>query len=73
VAGPFASPRAQPNTRCSLAAKALQHNVSLVTRNVRDFAGMGLNLINLCDVLNARIGVAAVQVLSHLCHSMALT
>ncbi len=35
-----------------LAATALQHNLSLVTRNVRDFAGMGLNLINPWDVLS---------------------
>lgn len=36
-----------------LAATALQHNLSLVTRNVREFAGMGLSLINPWDVLNA--------------------
>jgi len=35
-----------------LAATALQHNLSLVTRNVRDFAGMGLNLVNPWDVLS---------------------
>jgi len=29
-----------------LAATALQHNLTLVTRNVRDFAGLGLNVIN---------------------------
>lgn len=29
-----------------LAATALQHNLTLVTRNVRDFAGLGLNLVN---------------------------
>ena len=29
-----------------LAATALQHNLSLVTRNVRDFAGLGLSLVN---------------------------
>ena len=35
-----------------LAATALRHNLSLVTRNVRDFAGLGLNLINPWDSLN---------------------
>jgi len=35
-----------------LAATALHHNLCLVTRNVRDFAGMGLNLINPWDVTN---------------------
>ena len=29
-----------------LAATALQHNLTLVTRNVRDFAGLGLRLVN---------------------------
>jgi hypothetical protein len=29
-----------------LAATALHHNLSLVTRNARDFAGVGLNVIN---------------------------
>jgi predicted nucleic acid-binding protein len=29
-----------------LAATALHHNLSLVTRNARDFAGFGLNVIN---------------------------
>ncbi len=29
-----------------LAATALQHNLTLVTRNVRDFAGLGLSVIN---------------------------
>lgn len=29
-----------------LAATALQHNLTLVTRNVKDFAGMGVDLIN---------------------------
>lgn len=29
-----------------LAATALQHNLSLVTRNVKDFADMGVDLIN---------------------------
>ena len=32
-----------------LAATALQHNLTLVTRNVRDFAGLGLNVINPWD------------------------
>lgn len=36
-----------------LAATALQHNLSLVTRKARDFAGMGLNLINPWDVVSA--------------------
>ena len=29
-----------------LAATALQHNLTLVTRNVRDFADLGMNVIN---------------------------
>jgi predicted nucleic acid-binding protein len=29
-----------------LAATALHHNLTLVTRNVRDFAGLGLSLLN---------------------------
>jgi predicted nucleic acid-binding protein len=29
-----------------LAATALQHSLTLVSRNVRDFAGIGLNVIN---------------------------
>lgn len=32
-----------------LVATALHHNLSLVTRNVRDFAGFGLNIINPWD------------------------
>lgn len=29
-----------------LAATALQHNLTLVTRNVRDFVGLGVSLVN---------------------------
>jgi predicted nucleic acid-binding protein len=29
-----------------LAATALQHDLTLVTRNVKDFKGLGLNIIN---------------------------
>jgi predicted nucleic acid-binding protein len=29
-----------------LAATALQHDLSLVTRNTKDFAGLGITLIN---------------------------
>ena len=36
-----------------LAATALQHNLTLVTRNVRDFTDLGLNVINPWDALNA--------------------
>jgi predicted nucleic acid-binding protein len=35
-----------------LAATALDHNLSLVTRNVRDFAGLGLSLINPWEPIN---------------------
>lgn len=34
-----------------LAATALHHNLTLVTRNVRDFAGFGLNVINPWEAL----------------------
>jgi predicted nucleic acid-binding protein len=34
-----------------LAATAIQHNLTLVTRNVRDFSGLGLNVINPWDSL----------------------
>jgi len=33
-----------------LAATALQHNLTLVTRNVKDFAGLNLDIINPWDV-----------------------
>jgi predicted nucleic acid-binding protein len=29
-----------------IAATALEHNLTLVTRNVRDFAGLGVSLFN---------------------------
>jgi hypothetical protein len=35
-----------PAIHSLLAATALHHNLSLVTRNARDFAGFGLNVIN---------------------------
>lgn len=38
--------RPTPAIDSLLAATALQHNLTLVTRNVKDFVGMGVNLIN---------------------------
>ena len=32
-----------------LAATALQHDLTLVTRNVKDFAGLGVQLVNPWD------------------------
>jgi len=32
-----------------LAATALQHDLTLVTRNVKDFNGLGLNIFNPWD------------------------
>ena len=33
-----------------IAATALEHNLTLVTRNVRDFAGLGVPLLNLWEL-----------------------
>ena len=44
-----AAGRPLPAIDSLLAATALQHNLTLVTRNVRDFAGLGLNVINPWD------------------------
>jgi predicted nucleic acid-binding protein len=38
--------RPLPAIDALLAATALQHNLTLVTRNVRDFAGLDLRLVN---------------------------
>lgn len=32
-----------------IAATALEHNLTVVTRNVKDFAGLGVSLFNLWD------------------------
>jgi hypothetical protein len=41
-----ASGRSLPVIDGLLAATALQHDLSLVTRNTRDFEGLGVRLIN---------------------------
>ena len=38
--------RTLPTIDGLLAASALQHNLALVTRNVKDFAGLGVQIVN---------------------------
>lgn len=42
----FSSDRTLPELDALLAATAKQHNLTLVTRNLKDFEGLGIDLIN---------------------------
>ena len=47
--GEITSQRSRPLADALLAATALVHNLSLVTRNTKDFDGLGLSVINPWD------------------------
>lgn len=46
LAGSLHVPRSMPYSDAFLAATALHHNLIMVTRNVRDFAGTGVRVLN---------------------------
>jgi predicted nucleic acid-binding protein len=46
LCAPLHVPRARPERDAMIAATAIQHGLTVVTRNVRDFAPMGVPILN---------------------------